>query len=226
MVPAAAGVLAAPLLASLGAAFPNVHVHVAVAETDELVQKMLNGAIDLAVINPVPDDRLFFRHLLIEDLVIVGPAASALSPEDPVRFTDLATLPLVLPSAPTGIRNTLENTALRLKVPINSHFSTDSVEVSKALVEAGRGYAVLPLSACAADTEAGRLRYAPICEPEISHQIGVAATAQLEVPRELAAKIGVLIRDEVTGLVKSGLWQATIVQSPAWDPNFAEPQQS
>jgi DNA-binding transcriptional LysR family regulator len=153
MVPTAAGVLAAPLLASLGAAFPNVHVHVAVAETDELVQKMLNGAIDLAVINPVPDDRLFFRHLLIEDLVIVGPAASALSPEDPVRFTDLATLPLVLPSAPTGIRNTLENTALRLKVPINSHFSTDSVEVSKSLVEAGHGYAVLPLSACAADTE-------------------------------------------------------------------------
>lgn len=98
--------------------------------------------------------------------------------------------------------------------------------MSKSLVEAGRGYAVLPLSACAADTEAGQPRYAPICEPEISHQIGVAATAQLEVPRELAAKIGVLIRDEVTGLVKSGLWQATIVQSPAWDPNFAEPQQS
>jgi LysR family transcriptional regulator, nitrogen assimilation regulatory protein len=226
VVPTAAGVLAAPLLASLGAAFPSVHVHVAVAETDDLVQRMLNGAIDLAVINPVPDDRLFFRHLLVESLVLVGPPAADLSPGVPVRFTDLVGLPLVLPSAPTGIRNTLEKTALRLKVPITARFSTDSLDVSKTLVKAGLGYAVLPLSACAADTEAGRLRYAPICEPEISHQIGVAATAQLEVPREFAAKIGVLMREEVTRLVKSGVWQARIMQSPAWDPNLPEPQQS
>src|SRR6202000_3304990 len=66
MVPTAAGVLAAPLVASLGAAFPNVHFHVAVAETDDLVQRLLKGAIDLAVINPVSDDRLFYRQLVIE----------------------------------------------------------------------------------------------------------------------------------------------------------------
>lgn len=222
MVPAVAGVLAAPLVASLGAAFPNVHVHVAVAETDDLVQRMLNGAIDLAVINPVPDDRLFFRQLLVEDLVLFGGPASELSPAVPIPFTELAALPMVLPSAPTGIRNTVENTALRRKVVITARFSTDSLNVCKDLVEAGLGYAVLPLSACRADLEAGRLRYAPICEPVISHQVGVAATAALEVPREFAAKIGVLMREEVARLVRAGLWQARIVQSPAWDPNFAE----
>lgn len=225
MVPAAAGVLAAPLLAGLAAAFPNVYVHVAVAETDDLVQRMLNGAIDLAVINPVPDDRLFFRHLLVEDLVVVGGPASGLSPDVPVCFTQLVTMPLVLPSAPTGIRNTLENTALRLKVTVKDSFSTDSLDVAKSLAGAGLAHAVLPLSACAAEVDAGRLRYAAICEPEISHQLGVAATAALEVPREFATKVGVLLRDEVATLVKSGRWPARIVPSPAWDPNFAEPQQ-
>jgi LysR family transcriptional regulator, nitrogen assimilation regulatory protein len=224
MVPTAAGVLATPLLASLGAAFPNVHFHVAVAETDDLVQRMLKGAIDLAVLNPVPDDRLFYRQLVLEDLVLVGGPTSDLSPGSPVRFTDVAKLPLVMPSAQTGIRNTLENTALRLKVAITARFSTDSLEVSKHLVEAGLGYAVLPPAACGVDVEGGRLRYASICEPELGPQIGVAATSAMELPREFAAKIGILIRDEVARLTKSGFWPARFVPSPVWDPNFPEPQ--
>ncbi|HWS91280.1 MAG TPA: LysR substrate-binding domain-containing protein, partial [Mycobacterium sp.] len=199
--------------------------HVAVADTDDLVQRMLNGAIDLAVINPVPDDRLFYRHLLVEDLVLVGGPTSDLAPASPVRFTDMAKLPLVMPSAQTGIRNTLENTALRLKVAITTHFSTDSLEVSKNLVEAGLGYAVMPLAACVADAEAGRLRYTSICEPQITHQIGVAATSALELPRELTAKLGVLMREEVARLTKSGFWPARFEPSPSWDPNFAEPAQ-
>lgn len=164
MVPTAAGVLAAPLVASLGAAFPNVHCHVAVAETDDLVQRLLKGEVDLAVINPVSDDRLFYRHLVIEDLVLVG-----------VRVGPLARQPDLLhrphPAAAghaqraDGIRNALENTALRLKVAIAARFSTNSVEVSKHLVAAGLGYAVLPMAACGADVEAGRLRWAPICDP-------------------------------------------------------------
>ena len=166
MVPTAAGVLAAPLLASLGTAFPNVHFHVAVAETDDLVLRMLSGAVDLAVINPVPDDRLFYRHLLVEDLVLVGGPTSDLTPETPVRFADLARLPLVMPSAQTGIRNTLENTALRVKVAISARYSTDSLEVSRQLVAAGLGYAVLPLAACGGDIDAGRLRWAPIWNPK------------------------------------------------------------
>jgi LysR family transcriptional regulator, nitrogen assimilation regulatory protein len=224
MVPTAAGVLAAPLLASLGTAFPNVHFHVAVAETDDLVLRMLSGAVDLAVINPLPDDRLFYRHLLVEDLVLVGGPTSDLTPETPVRFADLARLPLVMPSAQTGIRNTLENTALRVKVSITARYSTDSLEVSKHLVAAGLGYAVLPLAACGGDIDAGRLRYAAICEPEINHQLGVAATAALELPREFATKIGILLREEVSRLTKSGFWPAKFVPSPVWDPNSPEPQ--
>ena len=224
MVPTAAGMLAAPLLASLGTAFPNVHFHVAVAETDDLVLRMLSGAVDLAVINPLPDDRLFYRHLLVEDLVLVGGPTSDLTPETPVRFADLARLPLVMPSAQTGIRNTLENTALRVKVSITARYSTDSLEVSKHLVAAGLGYAVLPLAACGGDIDAGRLRYAAICEPEINHQLGVAAPAALELPREFATKIGILLREEVSRLTKSGFWPAKFVPSPVWDPNSPEPQ--
>ena len=49
-----------------------VSFQVTVANTDQLIEGMLKGAVDLAIVNPVPDDRVFYRELLVEDLVVVG----------------------------------------------------------------------------------------------------------------------------------------------------------
>ncbi len=202
-------------LAEMGA------VQVTVASTDQLVEGMLKGAVDVAMINPVPDDRMFYRDLLIEDLVVVGGPASDLQANNPMSFAELVDLPLVLPSSPTGIGNTVENTALRLKVKLRSRFATDSLQVAKGLIEAGLAYGVLPLSACGIEIESRRLRYAPLCEPALTQQLGVAATSQLELPREFAAKIGNIIREEAARLTKSGAWPARFLSPDRWDPSSA-----
>jgi DNA-binding transcriptional LysR family regulator len=94
----AACVLATPLLDSLSAAFPRVDFHVSVANTDVLVEGMLKGSVDIAMINPVPDGRLFHRNLLVEDLVVVGGAASNLQPSHAIEFPELVDFPLILPA--------------------------------------------------------------------------------------------------------------------------------
>jgi LysR family transcriptional regulator, nitrogen assimilation regulatory protein len=221
MPPSAVYVLAAPLLASLSAAFPKVSFQVTVTNTDQLVEGMLKGAIDLAVVNPVPDDRLFHRELLVEDLVVVGGPGSDLQPDRAIAFTEFVELPLVLPASKTGIGSTVENTALRMKVQVQSRFATDSLEVSKGLIESGLAYGVMPLSACGTEIERGRLRYAPICEPVLTHQLGVAVTSQLELPREFAAKVGDMVREEVARLTKSGTWPAKFLSPHRWDPSRA-----
>lgn len=58
----------------------------------------------------------------------------------------------------------------------------------------------------------------------IDQQLGVAATAALELPREFAAKIGIVLREEVARLTKSGFWPARFEPSPVWDPNIPEPR--
>jgi LysR family transcriptional regulator, nitrogen assimilation regulatory protein len=219
MPPSTVAVLTAPLMASLSAAFPKVSFQVTVANTDQLVEGMLKGAIDLAVVNPVPDDRLFYRDLLVEDLVAVGGPGSDLEPNCAVPFTELVERPLVLPVSQTGIGNTVENTALRMKVKVQSRFATDSLEVSKGLIESGLAYGIMPLSACGTEIEAARLRYAPISQPTLTHQLGVAATAQLELPREFAAKVGDMMREEAARLTKSGTWPAQFLSPSRWDPS-------
>ncbi|MBL7496714.1 LysR family transcriptional regulator [Frankia sp. CNm7] len=210
-VPAtAARVLAAPLLGSLASAFPKVNFHVSVADTDQLVERILNGEVDVALINPVPDGRIFYGNLLEEDLVVVGGPRSDLRPNRPIRFAELADLPLVLPGSETGIRTTVENTALRLKIKLSSRYATDSLQVARDLITAGQDYGVLPLSACDDEIQRGGLRYAPLREPTLTQQLGTAVTSQLALPRGFATKLTEIIGDEVARLVKSGAWAARL----------------
>ncbi|WP_018637518.1 LysR family transcriptional regulator [Parafrankia elaeagni] len=218
----AAGILAAPLLEGLSAAFPKVELQVSVGSTDVLVQGMLRGAIDISVIGPVQDGRLFYRDLLSEELVVVGGRTSALHPGRAIDFAELANLPLILPVSLTGIRHSLENTALRLKLRIIPRFATDSLEVAKDLIRAGHGHSVLPRSACVAEFETERLRHAPLRDPSLTQQLGIAVTSHLELPRGFATRVGQIIREEAERLVRSGVWTAQL--APRREPT-EEPQQ-
>jgi len=138
----------------------------------------------------------------------VGGPESGLDQSRPVTFTELVELPLVVPRSPTGIGSVLENAALRAKVKIDVQSTTDSLQVSKSLIEAGLVYGVLPRSACRREIDSARLRFAPVIEPSLAQQLGVGATSQLELPSEFTAKVGSTIREEVSSLVKSGRWHA------------------
>jgi LysR family nitrogen assimilation transcriptional regulator len=213
-------VLAAPLMRSLTTAFPTAVFSVTVGSTDQLVEAMLKGAVDVALINPVPDERVFYREMLAEDLVLVGGADSNLEPTTPVTFIDAVALPLVIPRSPSGIGTLLQNAALRTKVNISYRTTTDSLQVTKRLIEAGLVYGVLPQSACRREVDDARLRFAPIHEPRLTQHLGVAATSQLELPRELTWKLGNTIREEVAALIKAGRWTAELISSQPWNPNL------
>jgi DNA-binding transcriptional LysR family regulator len=214
-------VLAAPLLSSLIAVFPNVTFSVETGSTDLLVEDMLKGAVDVAVINPVPDDRVFYRDLLDEDLVVVGATTSDLDPGRAVPFVELVKLPLVVPRSHTGIGTVIENAALRTKVKIDWRITTDSLQLIKQLIGAGLVYGVLPLSACHKEIDANELRYAPVSEPTLTHRLGVAATNNLELPREFTAKLGNILREETSRLITVGRWPARFLSPQPWDPAHA-----
>ena len=213
-------VLAAPLINSLITVFPNAVFSVTVGSTDQLVDAMLKGAVDVALINPVPDERVFYRKMLIEDLVLVGGPQSLLEATHAVPFIDVVALPLVIPRSPAGIGHALENASLRTKVNMSYRTTSDSLQVTKTLIEAGLVYGILPLSACRREVDDGRLRFAPIREPELTQQLGVAATSQLDLPRELTVKLGNTIREEVAALIKSGRWSAELLSPQPWNPSL------
>ncbi|MDY6996821.1 MAG: LysR family transcriptional regulator [Actinomycetota bacterium] len=218
MLPTAAELFATPMLASLHAEFPKIGFHVTVANTEQLVDGMLSGAIDVALINPIPDDRLFARGLLVEQLVAVGGPGSGLQPDRPLRFSELLDSVLVIPGSHAGISNTVHNSALRFNVTVNSYLVTDSMDVVRELVVAGMGRAILPLSACGRAIESGHLCWAPIEEPVLTQEIVLATTARLSLPREFVVKVAAIIREQAARMITARDWQAELLSPSPWEP--------
>lgn len=214
----AVDVLTEPLVAGLSATFPDVSFALTAGSTEHLIDGMLKGTVDFALINPVPDDRVFYRDLVAEELVVVGGPRSELEHTQAVAFTAVVQLPLAIPRSPAGIGTILENAALRMKTTVDYRITTDSLAATKRLIEAGLVYAVLPRSACAREIAGGQMHCAPIYDPVLTHHLGVAATSHLELPRDLTAKLGNILREEVSHLVGTGAWPATLLSPREWDP--------
>jgi DNA-binding transcriptional LysR family regulator len=211
-----ASVLARPLLTRVGAVFPKVKLGVVEGETGQLVEGMLKGEVDLALVHgPISDDRLFDSALLDEDLALVGGPGSGLSADQPMPFASLARFPLVLPRFQPGVRSAVEKTWLRLGVTLEVRLEVDSLQVTKDLIESGLVYGVLPVSAVHREVEAGRLRHAPICNPSLTQHLVFAARPQLVMSRSFVAEFGVLVRQEAAALVAAGVWPATLSFPPA-----------
>jgi DNA-binding transcriptional LysR family regulator len=206
----AADVLAVSVMDSLGAALPNAVLRLTVASNEELFKEMLRGSVDVAVTAPPADDRVFFEEFVTERLVVVANRDAELRPEVSMTFAEALSHPLVLAASRAGIRASIENTALRLKLTIRSRFETDSCAVARELIAAGRGYGILPLSTCAAEVATGRLRYAPLAEPALTSALGVSVGSKTDLPRGVSTKVSDLIRDEIARLVRSKRWPATL----------------
>jgi LysR family nitrogen assimilation transcriptional regulator len=75
------------------------------------------------------------------------------------------------------------------------------------------------LAACGREVDEGRLLFAPLAEPALTQQLGLSATAQLDLPREFVVKVGNTMREEAERLVKEGGWPARFLSPHPWNPN-------
>lgn len=199
-----------PVLDRLSAECPLPGVHVVIANNEELTARMREGTVDVAVMEPPLETGVHYESLLTEELVVIGGADSVLDPGLPVRFAELADHSLVCLSSETGILDSLEQTARRLKTRLVSRYTTDSLELTRDLIESGHGYSVLPLSACAAEIREEKLRYAPLRDPSLTRQLGIAVTSQNQLRHGITAKVSQVIRDQAAILALSGAWSARI----------------
>lgn len=203
-------VLAQPLISRIAETAPHVKLHIVEGQIDHLIEWLIAGRIDIALIyGPSPDSRIIDRDMLIEDLVLVGSAASALSPDHPINFNALADFLLLLPSSRHGMMATLEKNSYITGTTLNIS-PVDSFELIKQLVISGKGYTILPYSAIMREHEAGLLRYTRIDNPMLTRKIVTAATEQCRVPR-LILRLDILIQEEILALSAAGRWPGKIL---------------
>ncbi|MFM7008500.1 MAG: LysR substrate-binding domain-containing protein, partial [Betaproteobacteria bacterium] len=117
-------------------------------------------------------------------MCVVGLPRDGLTLSKTVSLRDLVNTPMILPSAPHGIRMLVDHACMQLGIQLSVVAETNAMSVQKSLVIGGHGLTILPLIAVAGEVTAGTLHAARLADPLITRKLALAVSAsrQLSVP--------------------------------------------
>jgi LysR family nitrogen assimilation transcriptional regulator len=200
-------VLTVPLVKHFNNAFPNVSLRVMEGFSGHVLDWLLTGEIEVGILYDVPKtNSLLMDPLVTEELALLGPVADpAQLGTGPVQASRIATLPLILPSRPHGLRLLVERSLARIGVCANIQYEINAVFSTLSLVESGAGYTILPLACIDQQISDGRLKSWSIIEPSITRSLVLATSTQRAATKATRA-LTRIVRTEVNFLVKHGRW--------------------
>ncbi|WP_321801907.1 LysR substrate-binding domain-containing protein [Burkholderia sp. BCC1988] len=206
LLPSTADLLASPLLTAVKARHPSVSLRVSVGYAGHLRDWLEAGEIDATLLyNPKATPTIQVQPLLGESLCVVGPRSSDLAPDRPLALADIAAWPMILPSAPHGIRNMLEQARPGAGATLDVVAETNAMSVQKSLVARGHGFTILPSIAVTEDIARDALRAAPLSDPGLQRTIVLALPNTRRIAAAVRAVTALLV-DEMRAAVERRDW--------------------
>lgn len=207
MPPSVGAVLTASLVSQFRAEFPKVSLGVMEGFSGHVLEWLTTGRIDVAVLYNAPrTSALVTEPLLTDELFLLGPVIDpAAAGDGDVAASELARIPLILPSRPHGLRVLVDDFLSGIGVVPNVQVEIDAMPSTLSLVESGIGYTILSYSSAHYLIEAGRIRKWAIVEPTMTRSLVVATSTQRPVTKAARALVG-FVRKQVDALVAQGRW--------------------
>lgn len=186
--------------------FPGVQLHFREGLGHQMVDWLVGGEIDLAILYvPLQAHVVNFDVLLHEPLYCIAKAGFGL-PENGLDVGSLLSYPMVLPSTQHGLRGLMQSLAHQENRHLDIAIECDgSIAVTKRLVEAGHGCTVLSPAAVMRERELGVLQAVPINDDRLLRTVAVA-TSKNRPMVDANWEINQLVRHVVSDLVASGAW--------------------
>ena len=127
------------------------------------------------------------QSIAVVDSHLIGAAGDAVSAGAEVRFQALHGLPFILPSAPNGLRTSLDAMARQHHITLAPVIEADSLPLQKSLVATEGLYTVLPLHAVWSEVADGRLQAARIVDPPLQRSVSMALSKSKGPARAVTA---------------------------------------
>jgi len=206
LLPSTIDMLSGPLVSALASTYPGIRIRIAMGYAGTLLRWLQAGEIDAGLLYGAERSAdIQTRPLIEEPLWVIGPKQAKLRRTKPMPLGQLVGQPLVLPSAPHGIRTLVDHACAVSKVELTVSAETNALSVQRSLVLGGHGLTILPPIAVADDLRSGQLSGAPLSEPAISRTIVLA----LPTNRPTATHVRCAVDLMVTGAkaaVEGGAW--------------------
>lgn len=146
--PSLSKLVTVPLTLAFRKALPHAQLSLGEGFSLLMVESLRAGRLDMAVLyNPPPAPDLEMSLLHEDALILIAGkknAHSRVALQSSIRLSDLANLPLILPSRPNAFRLLIETEMMRLNCKPHITLEIDGLNAILELVKEGLGYAVLP----------------------------------------------------------------------------------
>ena len=181
--PSIGRMLTVPLVDQFKRSMPKARLAIVEGLSAHIVEWISTGRVDLGLIhNPDANPSIETMHVLDEPLCLVSAGKAAGRSESgrkvaPMPFTELVTMPLVVPEQTHAIRRLLETQAALAGLKLNIAYEVSSVTSILELVRHGHGHAVLAPSAVVASGLGSALRVRPLAEGVLTSTLCMAVSA-------------------------------------------------
>jgi len=208
MPPSIGVVLTAPLVQHFREAVPQVAMRVIEGFSGHLLEWLVMGKIDVAVLYNAPRmSNLLSEPLLRDELFLLGAVDDPCKLADgPIDAASLTELPLILPARPHGLRLLLDQTFGSIGIEPRIDMEVEAMPSTLRLVENGLGYTILSYSSVHHLVAEGRIKYWRIRNPKIERELLLATSSQRPTTTAIRA-LTTQIRGEVKDLRKRGVFE-------------------
>lgn len=174
LVPSLAQAVSARLFRTAQQLYPAVRLIIMEGVSAQLDTWRSNDEVDITILFRAGQSELRSEDSLGSvDTYLVGGRGDALTAGAAVRFSELSGLPLVLASAPNGLRADVERQAQRLGVELSIVLETNSLAVQTELAARGGAYTIMAGHAASQRLSAG-LQASRIVDPSIVRTIALS----------------------------------------------------
>ena len=207
VVPAATRPLVGLLYRRVAERYPRVRLQFVDGFSNALEERLVQGELDLAVIN-----RFGLAHhrgeerLCVVASQVVGPPGAFAPGQTEIGFKQMAELPLVLASRPNGLRVALDQLCRHAEVQLRVVVEADSLLTMRDLVLQGGLYTVLPHQLVHEDLAAGSLSAVRLVRPELPRTLSLATTAHHSTTAAMRA-VAHELREVVQRDLVPALWR-------------------
>lgn len=203
-------IVAPPLAMHVAARFPEIKLLIQEGMSINLARLVESGRADLAFVpSALLPSGVEAEQILVEDLAFGGASGSEGDGDKPIEFEAACRYPLVLPTRPHYVRNTLEQAAFDHGFHLNVMAEQDSPRLLPRFVKAGYAYSILPENGYAEDKDLGGIFTRKIVSPGISRSLHII-WPKLPSQDQSTAGVRAVLRDVIIELSVTGLLRGTL----------------
>lgn len=159
--------------------WPETEIVFHIGTTDQVLEKLLQNVLDMAVAGgPIEDRRFAVEHICTDELVLIAAPSHPIASLAKVTLKDLGGLPFIVPEAGSRTRQLVERKLREAGVPLKIAMQLPGTEGVKKAVEARLGIGMVSRFAVEAECFAEALKIVPIQDWRLTRSMNLVFRSQ------------------------------------------------